>query len=90
MLLSQFPLTFHQQDAPFHCIAYGYSHTDWDSLLDHLRDASWQDIVKLNASAGLLNFVSEFRLELMYIFLIRSITSSLTHLSDFQLLVLLP
>ena len=65
MLLSQFPLTFHQQDAPFHCIAYDYSHTDWDSLLDYLRDAPWQDIVKLSASAGLLNFVSEFRLELM-------------------------
>ena len=27
-----------QQDAPFHCIAYDYSHTDWDDLRDHLRD----------------------------------------------------
>ena len=25
-------------DAPFHCIAYDYSHTDWDGLRDHLRD----------------------------------------------------
>ena len=27
-----------QQDAPFHRIAYGYSHPDWDGLCDHLRD----------------------------------------------------
>ena len=30
-----------QQDAPFHCIAYGYSRADWDGLRDHLRDVSW-------------------------------------------------
>ena len=38
----------------------------------------------------LVNFVSGFRLELMYISLIVSIRSSLTHLHGFQLLVLLP
>ena len=38
----------------------------------------------------LVNFVSGFRLELMYISLIESIRSSLTHLHGFQLLVLLP
>ena len=27
-----------QWDAPFHCIAYDYSHADWDGLRDHLRD----------------------------------------------------
>ena len=27
-----------QQDAPFHRIAYDYSHADWDGLCDHLRD----------------------------------------------------
>ena len=27
-----------QQDAPFHCIAYGYSRANWDGLRDHLRD----------------------------------------------------
>ena len=36
------------------------------------------------------NFVSGFRLELMYISLIENIRSSLTHLHGFQLLVLLP
>ena len=25
-------------DAWFHCIAYDYSHADWDDLHDHLRD----------------------------------------------------
>ena len=37
----------------------------------------------------LVNFVRRFRLELMYISLIISIKSSLTHLHGFQLLVLL-
>ena len=37
-----------------------------------------------------MNFVSRFRLELMYISLTVSIRSSLTHLHGFQLLVLLP
>ena len=26
-----------RRDAPFHCIAYDYSRTDWDGLCDHLR-----------------------------------------------------
>ena len=34
-----------QWDAPFHCIAYDYSPADWDSLLDHLRDFPWEDIL---------------------------------------------
>ena len=38
----------------------------------------------------LVNFVSEFRLELMCISLIVSIRSNLTHLHGFQQLVLLP
>ena len=32
-----FPL-YSQSDAPFHCIAYDYSCTDWDGLRNHLRD----------------------------------------------------
>ena len=27
-----------QRDAPFHHIAYDYSHADWDGLCDHLRN----------------------------------------------------
>ena len=38
----------------------------------------------------LVNFVSGFRLELMYISLIENARSSLTHLYGFWLLVLLP
>ena len=37
----------------------------------------------------LVNFVNEFRLELMYISFIESIRLILTHIHDFQLLVLL-
>ena len=78
-----------KQDFPFHRIAYGYSHADWDGLHDHLRDVPWEDIFKLGASAVLVNFVSGFRLELMYISLIISIRSNLTHRYGFQQLMLL-
>ena len=45
-----------QQDSLFHCIAYDYSHTDWDGLHDHLRDVRWEDIFKLGASAATSEF----------------------------------
>ena len=41
-----------QQDTPFHHIAYGYSRADWDVLHYHLRDVSWEDIIKLSACAA--------------------------------------
>ena len=73
---------------PFHRIAYDYSRADWDGLRDHLRVVPWEDIFKLLLL--LVNFVRGFRLELMYIYLIETTTSGLTHLHDLQLLVLLP
>ena len=45
-----------QQDAPFHCMAYDYSHADWDGLCDYLRDVPWEDIFKLGASAAASEF----------------------------------
>ena len=78
-----------QQDAPFHRIAYDYSHADWDGLCDHLRDVPWEDIFKLGASLLLLNFVIGFRLALVDISLVEKIRSRLIHLHAFQLLVLL-
>ena len=45
-----------QQDAPLHHIAYGYSCADLDGLCDHLRDAPWEDIFKLSASAAASEF----------------------------------
>ena len=77
-----------KQDAPFHRVAYGYSLAYWDGLRDHLSDVPWEDIFKLSASAAA--FVSGFRLELMYISLMVSIRSNLTHLHGFQQLLLLP
>ena len=59
MLLSvsiYFPINS-KQDTPFHCVAYDYSRADWDGLCDHLKDAPWEDIFKLSASAA----ASEFR-----------------------------
>ena len=66
---------------PFYCIAYDYSHVDWDSLCDHLKNS----VLLLL----LVNFSSGFRLKLMYICFIISIRSYLTHLHGFQLFVLL-
>ena len=43
-------------NALFHCIAYGYSCADLDSLCDHLRDVLWEDIFKLGASAAASEF----------------------------------
>ena len=83
-------LSHSQQDAPFHRIAYDYSCAHWDGFRDHLRDVPWEDIFKLGASAAASEFVSGFRLELMYISIIENIRSSLAHLHGFQLLVLLP
>ena len=82
-----------KQDTPFHCVAYDYSHADWNGLRDHLRDVPWEYIFKLSAAAAaaaVVNFVSEFMLELMYISLIVSIRSNLSHLHGSQQLVLLP
>ena len=76
-------------DAPFHCIAYEYSCADWDSLCNHLRSF---ERISLNSVLRLLlgNFVSGFRLELMYISIIVIIRSSLFHRHGFQLLLLQP
>ena len=45
-----------QWDTPFHCIAYEYSHADWDGLCDNLRHVQWEDISKLGASAAASEF----------------------------------
>ena len=45
-----------QWDAPFHRIAYDYSHADWDGLHDHLRDVPCNNISKLSASAAASEF----------------------------------
>ena len=79
-----------QQDASFHGIAYDYSRADWDGLRDHLRMFHGRISLNLVLLLLLVNFVSGFRLELMYIYHIENITSSLIHLHGFQLLVLLP
>ena len=81
-----------QQHTLFHCIAYDYSFANLDGLCGHLGDIPWNDIFQLSVLLLLIyvNFVSVFRLELIYISLIVNIRSSLTHLHGFQLLVLLP
>ena len=35
-----------EEEALFHCIAFDYSHADWDSSRDHLRDVSWEHVFK--------------------------------------------
>ena len=45
-----------QPDVPLHRIGYDYSHADWDGFRDHVRDAQWEDIFKLGASAAASEF----------------------------------
>ena len=71
-------------------MAYDYSRADWDGLRDHLRDVPWEDVFNLSASAAASEFCDWLRLELMYISLIVSIRTNLTHLHGSQQLVLLP
>ena len=66
-----------QWDDSFHCIAYDYSFRRRISL----------NLVLLLL---LVSFVSGFRLELMYIYLIENIRSNLTFIHVVQLIVLLP
>ena len=58
MLLTKFPLAFHQtqKGCLFHCIGYDYSCADWDGLHDHLRDVPWEDSFQLGASAAAREF----------------------------------
>ena len=76
-------LSILRQDPMFHCIVCDYFCADWDGLCDHLRDVPLEGIFKLIASAAASEFVPGFSLELMYISLIVSIKSSLTHLNGF-------
>ena len=82
--------SYSQQDASFYSIAYDYSCADW--AVFRIIWEMFHGWISLNSVLLLLlvNSVSGLRLELMYISLIKSIRSSLTHLHGFQLLVLLP
>ena len=79
-----------QWDAPFHHIAYDYSRADSGGLHDHLRDVPWKDIFKLGASAAASEFCGWVQVGVDVYIPHRNIRSSLIHLHDFQLLVLLP
>ena len=45
-----------KQDAPFYCMTYKYSCTDWDGLRNHLNDFPWGNIFKLSVSAASSEF----------------------------------
>ena len=65
-----------KRDAFFHHKTYDYFLADLDCRRD-LGDVPWKDIFKL------VNFVSEYRLKLMYISPIANIGSNLNHLLGF-------
>ena len=73
-----------KQDTPFHRVAYDFSCADWDGLRDHLRDVPWEDIFKLSTSAAASDFCEWVQVGIVYISLIVSITSNLTHLHVFS------
>ena len=77
-------------DAPFHCIAYDFSHTNWNGLCDLWQRFDGRLSLNLVLMQLLWNFVSEAWSELMYIFLIVNIKSTLAHIHSFYQLVLLP
>ena len=71
-------------------MAYDYSHAEWDSLHDHLRD-NCEDISKLNAStAGAFCEWIQVGIDVYINHCMVSIRSNLTRLHVFQQLVLLP
>ena len=93
MLLSQFPLTFHQIPnwiSPF-TVQLMAILVLVGTVFVIIREM-FQGRISLNLVLlpVLVNFVSGFWLELIYISLIENIRSSLTHLCGFQLLLLLP
>ena len=74
----------------FHCIAYYYSHADWDGLCDHLRGVPWDDIFKLSASAGASEFCEWVQIGIDIYIPHPMYQVSLNRLHGFQLLVQLP
>ena len=70
-----------KQDALFHCIAYNYSHVDWDGLHDHLRDVPWGISLNSVLLLQLVNIVSGFTLELIYISLIIKVSGQTSLIS---------
>ena len=70
-------------DAPFHHIAYEYSRANWDSLCHHLRDVPSKDTLMLVLLLLLVNFLNEFRLEWIYLSLIKSTKLSFAHIHCF-------
>ena len=45
-------LSYSNQDAPFHRIAYDYFSADWDGICHNLRDVPCEGIFKLSAFAA--------------------------------------
>ena len=92
MLMPQFPLTFHHNHNGIpHCIAMLMATFVLIGMVFMIIWEMFHWMISLNSVLLLLlvNFVSGFRLESMYICLLESIRSSLSHLNGFQLLVLL-
>ena len=70
MWLSQSPSTFHKtQCAQFHCIAYDYSHADWDDLHDDVRGVPWEDIFELSTQLSEAT-IAKFYFDFYYYFIL--------------------
>ena len=93
IMLSQFPLTFHQtQSRVPHFIAQLVAILEGTGAVFGIIQEMSHGRISLNSVLLVLlkNFVSGLTLEFMYISLIKSIRPSLTYLHGFQLLLLLP
>ena len=82
-------------DVPFRHIAFDYSLAGWDGLRNYLRDVPWEMFHRkvsliLVLLLWHLIFLSEYRVEWMFMSLVVGIRSCLIHIHDFYLFLLLP
>ena len=76
-------------DALFHRIVFDWSHADWDSFHDHLRDVLSEDIFKLSVSAATSEFCEWIQVGRIDVYNPHHKYQVKPHHHGFQLLVLL-
>ena len=45
----------------YHCTTFGYSHAEWDNLLDYLRDVRWNNTFIFCPFAAVAEFCELFK-----------------------------
>ena len=65
---SQFPLPLQQtqNEMPHFIVQLDYSHANWGTLHNHLRDAAWEDIFKHTGSAVASEFCDKVQVKIVW------------------------